>query len=565
MEDGSDVDDDMRCEPSASPWSAPLAVVAAFLAIATGCSRRNVAVPARNARGVILISLDTLRADHLGSFGYGRATSPQLDRLAARGVLFERAVAQYPSTLTSHITMLTGLHPAQHDVYPPATALAPSIATLAERLLSHGVRTAGFTEGGYMAKEFGFSRGFEAWDDRAATADTDIERTLGLGREFLRSLADGDRFFLFLHSYSVHSPYEPPEPWRGRFWDVPPPTGAFPSTGENLKDVNRGRRPVDDETVRFFTDRYDESISYVDEQIGRFMADLESQGLLDTTVVLITSDHGEEFMEHGRLAHSQVYPECLHVPLILLAPGLVAGTRVAAPVELVDIVPSVLELVGAAPDEALPGHSLLSSVSGDARFGAAFGEVREGGGVRTVLERSEAGWFQLVERLPRLDFDGRWVAGELVFDTSATELDLEVRAFHRPRAVSIQAAGWSTRKVVASTDWRTISIPLPADRPLTRVRLLVDSCDIPREIGAGADPRCLGVQLHGVRFPYLELYDLAQDPAAAVDLRLRRPGLAAGLLDVLAAHRPALVAKATPVPLTPDDAAALEVLGYLTH
>lgn len=185
-----------------------LAVLALSLA---ACRGQDPAVrDLQPSRGYVLISLDTLRADRLGSYAADRQASPFFDTLAQRGTLFEHVAAPYPATLVSHMSMFTGLYPPQHTVYPPAGVLPKGVWTLAEEMRQAGYRTEAHTEGGFVAAGYGFERGFEVYDDTSYSADVDIERTFGRGLEFLDSLAPGERFFLFLHSYSTHDPYDPP-------------------------------------------------------------------------------------------------------------------------------------------------------------------------------------------------------------------------------------------------------------------------------------------------------------------------------------------------------------------
>ncbi|MGB5175506.1 MAG: sulfatase-like hydrolase/transferase, partial [Thermoanaerobaculia bacterium] len=185
----------------------PVACVA-VVALLAGCGLRQ-SPPSggfdpQPTRGYILISIDTLRADHLGAYGYDRDTSPFLDSLAASGTLFERAVVQYPSTLTSHMSIFTGLYPQEHEVLPPSTVLSGEIETLPEIFQRHGFRTAGHTEGGFMAGGYGFARGFDEFTDTAYGSDTDVERTFRRGLDSLQSLEADEPFFLFLHTYAVH-------------------------------------------------------------------------------------------------------------------------------------------------------------------------------------------------------------------------------------------------------------------------------------------------------------------------------------------------------------------------
>lgn len=184
-----------------------------------GCAEAPVELG--ETRGYVLISLDTLSARHLGAYGNERETSPFFDQLAARGTLFENAFVQYPSTLVSHVSMFTGLYPQEHGVYPPSSVLSPLIPSLPEIFRQAGYRTAGHSEAGYVSKDFGFDRGFDEF--RALQTGGRAEGTFTRGLDFLRALEEGDRFFLFLHTYAVHDPYNPPGDYDGRFWEGSPP------------------------------------------------------------------------------------------------------------------------------------------------------------------------------------------------------------------------------------------------------------------------------------------------------------------------------------------------------
>ena len=195
-------------------------LVAALALCAGACGQGDPggsASPLAPTRGYILISLDTLGAAHLGGYGYERPTSPFLDRLSERATVFQNAVVQYPSTLVSHTSLFTGLYPQEHGVYPPNSSLSPEIETLPERMHREGFVTAAFTEGGYLGREDIFGRGFDDYEIGSPTQRA-IENTLGKGARFLERLGAEERFFLFLHTYSVHAPYEPLEEFREMFW-----------------------------------------------------------------------------------------------------------------------------------------------------------------------------------------------------------------------------------------------------------------------------------------------------------------------------------------------------------
>jgi arylsulfatase A-like enzyme len=350
--------------------------------LALGCGESPAAAPALASgppRGIILISFDTLRADHLGAYGYRRETSPFFDQLAARGTLFDEAWVQFPSTLTSHMSMLTGLYPAQHGVYPPRGRLAADVVTLAERLQRHGLRTAAHTEGGYVRGGFGFRRGFDEMRARDARGPREIERTFGRGLAFLSQLGPDDRFFLFLHTYCVHAPYAPPAGYRGTFWSAPPPAGAFEPTGPLLARQNQSGEKLSADVVAYFTALYDESIRYADAQLAALVGSLERMGLADEVILVVTADHGEELQEHGLMNHDQLYPEVMHVPLLVVTPER-RPARHRRVVQSIDLAPSLLALAGAPAAPELPGRSFAADLGHDVPMAPseAFAEAPEG-------------------------------------------------------------------------------------------------------------------------------------------------------------------------------------------
>jgi arylsulfatase len=351
----------------------------ALVVLLLGCGGpedlEDVPVP-RATRGYIVISIDTLRADHLGSYGYGKPTSPFLDSLAKRGTLFEEAYAQFPSTLVSHMSMLTGLHPREHGVFPPNAVLSPKVELLPEVFQRHGFRTAGFTEGGFMSGRFGFRRGFDEFHARDRNRNRPLEGTFRRGVQFLEGLKKDDRFLLFLHTYAVHAPYDAPDRYRKPFWSGPPPPEAIPATGPALTRQNALGEPLPQLTVDWLAALYDAGIRQTDEVIQRFFADLERLGLADDVTVVITSDHGEEFQDHGRFNHTQLYREVLRVPLLVIHPDKREAIRHAGIVQLVDLAPTLYELARLQPKGKPTGTSLarLLGHPSPPRPGKAFAE-----------------------------------------------------------------------------------------------------------------------------------------------------------------------------------------------
>ncbi len=334
-----------------------LALMAVLGGLVIGLPEARAAEERPERYNLILISIDTLRADRLGSYGYDRDTSPRIDAFARKGALFENAVAESGWTLPSHVTMLSGLYPSTHGVVHPALKPNPQTALLAELLRGAGYRTIGLTEGGYVGAEYGFDRGFEAFDD----ADDGLKAILPRALRRIRDLGDGDRYFLFVQTYDVHCPYAPAKGYAGRFQSE----GAeFIETRGRCGNPDFNEMSLSDGQVRFLSDRYDDSIREADGTLGEFLEQLETRGALANTAVVITSDHGEEFKEHGQIGHERtLYREVLSIPLIIVAPGI-APTRIAHQTGLVDLAPTVLTLLGIPVPEDMEGKSLVSLLGG---------------------------------------------------------------------------------------------------------------------------------------------------------------------------------------------------------
>ncbi len=518
----------------------------------------------RPTRGYILVSIDTLRADHVGAYGYAQATTPFLDSLAARGVLFERAYSPIPATLPAHLSMFTGLYPGEHGVHPPSGVLSPAIPTLPEAFRAAGFRTAGHSEGGFVMGGYGFARGFEEWTDSEYSSDADVDRTFGRGAEFLARLAPDEPFFLFLHTYSVHDPYAPPG-GPGAFWSGPPPAGAFEPNGENLASFNRGRLAADAPAADYYRALYDASIRYVDGALERLFGELDRLGLAGETTVVVTSDHGEEFLEHGRLAHTQLYPECLHVPLVVVPPDAGPAVRVPALVQLVDLPATLAALAGIAPPTAGAGRNLLPLVAAPAtsldRDAYAEDEML-GGRERTLLAERDDGFFQLLHSVAEQESDGHWVSRDIRFDAVADELAFRAVAFHAPHSVAVSVDGAAAGRLELLTEWRPFRIALPGQGKRA-VRLSTPDCTTPVSLGLSKDARCLSFKLQGLVLERLELYDLDDDPGARDDLSGDTGQRLRGLLAALDGIRHVPLAAAGSAALSAEQERQLKALGYL--
>jgi arylsulfatase A-like enzyme/Flp pilus assembly protein TadD len=295
---------------------------------------------AADRTSIILITLDTVRADRMGFLGSKNGLTPNLDALALQGVVFEHAYSQAPITPVSHATILTGTFPQYHGIRNFGDRLPPSVPFLPEILHAQGYHTGAFVGSIILDPKNGFASGFERGFDvynagfhrqktgerREASMQRRGEVTLGHVLEWLGQ-QHGSPFFLWFHLWDAHDPYNPPEPFRSRFPGAP----------------------------------YNGGIAYVDATVGKLLDYLRSQGLYDNALIAVAADHGESLGDHGELTHSIfLYDATIHVPLLLKLPGnRFAGQRVNATASLVDLAPTLLEALGQTPPPAMQGQSLL--------------------------------------------------------------------------------------------------------------------------------------------------------------------------------------------------------------
>lgn len=323
-------------------------------------------IPARP--NVLLVTIDTLRWDHLGCYGYAGGTSPVLDALAAGGVRFETVLMHVPLTAPSHASILTGLIPPRHGVRDNgAFVLDQSVPTLEGALASAGYHTAGFVSGFPLDRRFGFASGFEVYDDRmsrgarsarAVYLERNASDTTSKILEWLdniRTRADARPWFAWVHYFDPHAPYDPPP----------------------------------DLLERFPANRYDGEIAFVDQQIGRLLERLVASGEAERTVVLVTADHGESLGDHGEETHGVlIYDSTLRVPWIMAGPGIREGLVSKTVARGVDVMPTLLDLAGQATPAGLDGRSLRPALEG-----MSMGD--EPAYIESLLARRHLGWAPL--------------------------------------------------------------------------------------------------------------------------------------------------------------------------
>jgi arylsulfatase A-like enzyme len=322
-------------------------------ALCVACSGEDSSPPRRP--DVILISIDTLRPDHLGAYGYSRPTSPTFDATAQAGVLFEDVTSPSPWTLPAHVSLLSGLYPSHHRIISLDRALDAKIPTLASILADAGYDTAAVINSYTLSRRYGLDRGFRRFrrvKEKPVNPSTEITDQ---AIEWLEEPREHP-IFLFVHYYDVHSDYRSLPNFERQFANEY--EGEFDGSTSQLMDVRYGRRTLNQQDVGHLLDLYDAGIRQMDTELARFLSRLD-RGLLDHALLVLTSDHGEEFLEHGGVLHGRTqFQEVLRVPLTIRGPGVPEAVRVSTPVSLVDIVPTLLALLEIRSPENLDGVDL---------------------------------------------------------------------------------------------------------------------------------------------------------------------------------------------------------------
>jgi arylsulfatase A-like enzyme len=390
--------------------------LACFILLLMGLFSFGACAPQGNGtdRNVVVLLIDTLRRDRLGHYGYDKGLSPAMDRFAAEGFAFHRAVAPSSWTKPSVASLFTGLYPARHDAIGGpfdykglACALDPDCVTLAERFKEAGYRTAAFITNPHIIPQYHFDQGFDRFIQPAGDADALVDQALA----WINEPKEGERFFVYLHLIDPHKPYFPPPDYRERFkkpdpgpgsvfvrkgipfglkrwsqqfrsWKPAGPDDRFRFDYDRLADyMERGLPGIDPKTVAekmyldfsgfddpdlkrradYLSAFYDGEVAYTDDAVGRFLQGLRDRGLYDNAVIVVTADHGEAFFEHGQWGHGEdVHAEKVDIPLLFHVPGPEGPYQgsMDQPVSLVDVYPTLADLLGLPFPADMQGLSL---------------------------------------------------------------------------------------------------------------------------------------------------------------------------------------------------------------
>jgi arylsulfatase A-like enzyme len=333
---------------------------------------------------VLLITIDTLRADHLGIYGYRRNTSPNIDALGRLGTVFEAAYTFWPKTRGSFVMIHTGRRPSQNGYsrrHPVLLGFNPTIASV---LRKAGYRTTAVVDNPNVAAQYGYGEGFdryrETWEEKALSTEMDRARAItDDGVRFLEGARPDRPFFLWLHYVNPHAPYTPPPPYDTAFLDAESKAGpALPVVRDFHRGIPKQWAVAGRDRPGYYVAQYDGEIAAVDHEVGRVVAALQASRARDRTVVVLTSDHGESLGEHDYYFDhgADLFDPCLRIPLLIASPGGAAGVRASSLASTLDLMPTILDAAKVSYPPDLAGSSLLPRLSGRGGAGPSRLEAR---------------------------------------------------------------------------------------------------------------------------------------------------------------------------------------------
>lgn len=364
------------------PTTCVIFVVLGALVLLPSCNTNDTTQSSAPKKNVLLIGLDTVRADRFGCYGNPDGITPEIDKWTQGAVKFERAFAHAPWTLPSFASLFTSRYPGWHGAGGRLGAfrrLPDQAVTIAEVFKRAGSATGAIVNVDFLTETFGMTQGFDSVDADAPSSNVEVRRagpTTDVALRWIDQHRDRP-FFLFVHYFDPHLIYDPPQPFRGRFADPQDRDTDDPvfGTRADVVGLRSGRLDLDPDKIARLEKLYDGEVAYVDAEVGRLLAGIADRGLEADTIVVITSDHGEEFHDHGGFEHGHtLYDELLHVPLIIRAPGWPAtaaragapeaGRVVASTVRHIDVAPTLCQLADISVAAAFAGKSLVPLMEG---------------------------------------------------------------------------------------------------------------------------------------------------------------------------------------------------------
>jgi arylsulfatase A-like enzyme len=512
------------------------------LAILTlSCHKKATPSPTYTHANVILIVIDTLRSDHLGCYGYSRRTSPNIDKLADTGIIFENMLANTSWTRPGVASILTGLYPKNHEAITTEDNLADEINLMSEILGQHGYTSYGIVTNHQSGERVGFNQGYkhffsfsERRDEHHLKLNVLSDKVNEKVFQILGQLGRRSKNFIFIHYIDPHSPYTPKEKHFSKSNTMDFSQKTIQSLMYQAPRDKKYRQQVLDQMIR----AYDDEILYNDKMIGQLISTLKRRKMFGNSIIIITSDHGEEFWEHQKLSHGMtLYQEQLRVPLIIHLPDNV-HKKVRSIANQVDVLPTTLSLLGIAVPRNIDGMNLLASGTPGRAF--SYAELCRHKYVYTSIQtRGE----KLIRGILRNKegFDNMWFNQTAAIDTEEQRLQLTIKSIEGKRKIQVLCDENPVTELTITPQRKTYSIHLPPSKSRQRVLIRsLDPCQYPKKSSNIDDPRCLSfgifksVSIDGKNLlgePSTEFFSLTEDRREQRNL-FRNPDLAMKLKEL---------------------------------
>ncbi|UCH95986.1 MAG: sulfatase [Candidatus Aminicenantes bacterium] len=471
---------------------------------------------------VILILIDTLRADHLGCYGYPRNTSPEIDKLAKEGIIFKNMLAQTSWTRPGTASILSGLYPKNHGANTREDSLAEEINLLPEILGKYGYTSYAFVANGNAGLPVGFNQGYKkffSFPERLNKDPLNIHVRSDMVNEsllkFIRKLEDTSNNFIYVHYMDPHAPYIPKEKHFSKSNKMMFPIDFFRSGTIHSLDEDKQRQAVEE-----MINAYDDEILYNDKMIGCLLQTLKMKNMYSNSIIIITSDHGEEFFEHGDLSHGlTLYDEQLKVPLIIRLPDKIHMT-IDEIANQVDICPTVLSLLKIPIPKYIDGINLLNNKKDPKPY--SYAELHKDRFVFSSIQTSTDKLIEGIRLPPPQEFKHRWFNEKAVIETGENSLELVVRSFLKDRTIRVLSDGQPVKEFVITEKKQVFNIPLPKSgkKKIVTIKSLTP-CEPLENPGKNQKKQCLAFCIYNSRNVNLknvvgefrkEYYVLAEDP-----------------------------------------------------
>jgi arylsulfatase A-like enzyme len=469
---------------------------------------------------VILIVIDTLRADHMSCYGYPRNTCPEIDALAKKGILFKNMLANTSWTRPGTASILTGLYPKNHRANTRDDNLAEEINLISEILSKNGYSSYAAVANGNCGAEVGFNQGYQTFTRCRKTKQIDklnihvrSDKVNTFVFDIIDNLSSKSNNFLYIHYVDPHAPYIPKEKVFSKSNQIVFAHSLFKSR-KIYNMSSEKREPV----IKEMINAYDDEVLFNDKMVGNLIQKLKEKKMYSNSIIVITSDHGEEFFEHGRLSHGlTLFEEQLRVPLIICLPNNM-NREINHLANQIDIMPTILSLLNIPIPKNIDGIDLFNSRPRQ----DSHAELNLDGNLLNSIQTQKDKWIE------GFHLQHRWFKESAVIQTDGNTLDLVIRSFYKKRTIIIQTDDRPIKELNIFPRKQTFQIHLPQSDPKTLITIKsLTPCDIPKELGVNDNTRCLSFYIFDSKNikkknilgePYYGLFSISEDTLEAKNL-----------------------------------------------